>query len=113
MVTPTIELATYLGNDSQIPDLSSTLKNNYHLRGNIASNDRWPETLSISYYLESRYFGLTNSSSPASLEEELESNNIDYYFLWSSPDDLALSNYQEITGNKIKNLKIYSRLNRN
>jgi len=113
MVTPTIELATYVSSDSMIPDLSSTLKNDYHLRGNIASNDRWPDTLSISYYLESRYFGLTNNSSQASLEDELESNNIDYYFLWSSPDDLALSNYQEITGNRIKNLKIYSRLNRN
>lgn len=113
MVTPTMELAAYVSTDNQIPNLSSTLKNDYHLRGNIASNDRWPDTLSISYYLESRYFGLTNNSNPASLEEELESNNIDYYFQWSAPDDLVLSNYQEITGNKIKNLRIYSRLNRN
>jgi hypothetical protein len=113
MVTPTMELATYIGSDSQIPDLSSTLKNDYQIKGNIASNDRWAETLSISYYLESRYFGLTHNSTPASLEEELESNNIDYYFMWSVPDEITLSNYQEITGNRIKNLKIYSRLNRN
>ena len=113
MVTPTMELAAYVSTDNHIPNLSSTLKNDYHIRGNIASNDMWPETLSISYYLESRYFGLTNNSNPASLEEELESHNIDYYFLWSDTDELVLSNYQEITGNKIKNLKIYSRLNRN
>lgn len=113
MVTPTIELVSYVGSDNQIPTLSSNLKNDYQIKGNIASNDRWAETLSISYYLESRYFGLTKNSTPASLEEELESNNIDYYFQWSVPDELTLSNYQEITGNRIKNLKIYSRLNRN
>ena len=113
VVTPTIELVSYVGSDNQIPTLSSNLKNDYQIKGNIASNDMWAETLSISYYLESRYFGLTKNSSQASLEEELESNNIDYYFQWSVPDELTLSNYQEITGNRIKNLKIYSRLNRN
>lgn len=110
MVTPTIELVSYVSSDSQIPTLSINLKNDYQIIGNIASNEMWAETLCISYYLESRYFGLTKNSSQASLEEELESNNIDYYFLWLAPDDLALSNYQEITGNRIKNLKIYSRI---
>jgi hypothetical protein len=109
MVTPTVELVSYVSSDGQIPALSSNLKNDYHIQGNIASNDRWAETLSISYYLESHYYGLT-ANNPSSLEEELESNSIDYYFVWSAPDNFVLSNYQEITGNKIKDLKIYSRL---
>jgi hypothetical protein len=109
MVTPTVELVSYVSSDGQIPALSSNLKNDYHIQGNIASNDRWAETLSISYYLESHYYGLTANNS-SSLEEELESNNIDYYFAWSAPDNFVLSNYQEITGNRIKDLKIYSRL---
>lgn len=111
MVTPTLELVSYVSTDNQIPTLSGTLKNDYNIQGNIASNDMWAETLCISYYLESRYFGLTKSSDNTSMEEELESNNIDYYFLWGAGDNLTLSNYKEITGNRIKNLRIYSRGN--
>ncbi|MDY9922814.1 hypothetical protein [Methanobacterium sp.] len=110
MVTPTYELVSYVSTDNQIPVLSDTLKNDYNIQGNIASNDMWAETLCISYYLGARYFGLTkNSNYP--MEEELESNHIDYYFVWGADDGIILSNYKEITGNRIKNLRIYSRLN--
>jgi hypothetical protein len=112
MVTPFIQLASYVGSDNQIPVLSSTLKNEYQIQGNIASNDNWAGTLSISYYLQSKYFGLTmENTNSTSLEEELLSHNIDYYFVWGASDNLTLFNYKEITGNKINNLTIYSRRN--
>lgn len=112
VVTPILELTVYASSDHPIPELSATLKNEYHIQGNIASNNNWGETVCISYYLESKYFGLTkNNSNSSTLNEELVSNNIDYYFLWGADYNLNLSSYKEITGNKIKNLKIYSKLN--
>jgi hypothetical protein len=83
VVAPILELTVYASSDHPIPELSATLKNEYHIQGNIASNNNWGETVCISYYLESKYFGLTkNNSNSSTLNEELVSNNIDYYFLW-------------------------------
>lgn len=90
-------------------DLSKNLTE-YGIHGNIASNLEWNEMLTLSYYLGSKYYGLTkmNSSGPE-LEQELISNNIDYYFMFSSPDNTQLINYHEITDGKIDGLKIYAK----
>jgi len=114
MLTPTYELISYAGADHEIPALSKTLKNNYEIQGNIASNDNWAGTLCISYYLEAKYFGLTKKTDNLTyLENELKANDIDYYFVWNEQNNIILSDYREITGGKIKDLRIYSRLPNN
>ena len=91
--------------------LSQTLENNYGIHGNIASNGEWEGTLHISYYLNSKYYGITkNTTDINDLQRELENNNIDYYFVWDKNDTLQFSDYREITGGKITGLKIYSRI---
>lgn len=53
------------------------------IRGNIASNDYWSETLCLAYYTGSRYFGKIRENMIASeLQEELKKNRIRYFFLW-------------------------------
>jgi hypothetical protein len=108
MITPIMEIGGFVGSGDQLLSVGVTLRNEYNLQGNIASNDRWADTMSLSYYLGSRYFGVTKKSNQTSLEQELELNNIDYYFVWGGGDELTFNRYQEITGNKIKNLRIYS-----
>jgi hypothetical protein len=92
--------------------LGQTLGNDYGINGNIASNGEWGATLSISYYLNSKYYGITkNTTDINALQEELEDNNIGYYFVWDTNSDLQFSDYKEIFNDKIIDLKIYSRIN--
>ena len=94
--------------------LSSTLNNDYNIHGNIASNAQWGKMLSISYYLNTKYYGLTKETNKTTdLQKELENNNIDYYFVWNNESTLELSEYKEITNSKINKLKIYSRIKEN
>lgn len=114
MVMPTYGLISYVSTDYEVSTLSKTLKNNYKIHGNIASNDNWAGTLCISYYLEAKYFGLTKQTDNFTyLENELKANDIDYYFVWNEQNNIILSDYREITGGKIKDLRIYSRLPNN
>ncbi|MCE7697879.1 MAG: hypothetical protein K8E24_003245 [Methanobacterium paludis] len=86
--------------------------NDYGINGNIASNGEWGATLAISYYLNSKYYGITkNTTDINDLQGELRDNNISYYFVWDTNSDLQFSDYKEIFNDKIIDLKIYSRIN--
>ncbi|MGF7118690.1 hypothetical protein J2749_001703 [Methanobacterium oryzae] len=114
LVTPAFSLTHTVENDIDtegVYDLSQTLKMQYGIQGNIASNDEWQKSLYISFYLNSKYYGQVKSNiTNSELKSELESNNIDYYFVWGDDNsnlDL-LSNYKEITKGNIKGLTVYS-----
>lgn len=97
--------------DNEAYNLSNTLKNDYEINGNIASNFEWENTLYISYYLNSKYYGVTKkTNNSADLQKELDDNHIDYYLVWDTKEIPKLSNYKEITKDKIKGLKIYSKI---
>lgn len=113
LVTPAFSLTHTVENDIDtegVYDLSQTLKMEYGIQGNIASNDKWQRTLYVSFYLNSKYYGQVKSNiSDSKLKSELESNNIDYYFVWDEDKSnlKLLSNYKEITNGNIKGLKVY------
>ena len=66
--------------------------------------------LTISYYLNSKYYGTTSkTNSTNDLQQQLEDNNIDYYLVWDSTINLNLSDYHEITHGKTLLLEIYKR----
>ena len=68
--------------------------------------------MGISYYLNSKYYGLTNvTKNSEELESELSVNQIDYYFVWNNSSIINFSNYEEITHGKIDGLKIYAKIN--
>ena len=77
VLEPAYEIYALSGDDHGVYSLSSTLKSDYGIQGNIASNAEWGKMLPISYYLDAHYYGLTkkNSSYPE-LEKELTENNI-------------------------------------
>lgn len=90
--------------------LSQTLKNDYNVHGNIASNDEWRKSLYIAYFTGSKYYGQTGKNvSGNDLEQDLRENNIDFYIVWGISGKSPLSNkYKEVTGGKIPGLKVYS-----
>ncbi|EKQ52020.1 MAG: hypothetical protein B655_2030 [Methanobacterium sp. Maddingley MBC34] len=107
---PAYELLIYPSTDSSGYVLSKTLKNDYGIQGNIASNNLWGETLEVTYYLNSKYYGLPkNTNNSQELQNELEACNIDYYFVWGDSNNVNLSDYREITNGKIQGLCIYKR----
>lgn len=112
--TPITGLIQHEGGGNNIYWLSNAIDDEYHLERNIASNDGYIASMYMTYLWDSHYYGtgLKNwhSVSDEELEKDFETYNIDYYLYWAnsnSNSDLMM-NYREITGGKIKDLKIYS-----
>ena len=87
----------------------------YNVHGNIASNDKYRDSLNIAYYLNAHYYGrATNSTTKKpmtdmELEKSFKEYKIDYYFFWgnSNTNEDLLKKYKEITNGTINGLKIY------
>ncbi|HML06221.1 MAG TPA: hypothetical protein VK426_10645 [Methanobacterium sp.] len=110
IIQPLQSIIQLSNEDNSFFDLSEKLKDGYNITGSIASN-KWGNTLIISYYMNTKYYGGTKENeSLYDLKNELENNNIDYYFVWDSVPISDLSNYKEITNSKIKGLMIYKRI---
>ena len=99
--------------------LGRVLADKYDIQGNIASNrqyvstnNAWHKTFRLTYWLQnSKYYSQVRESiSDDDLKNDLEQNNIDYYFVWGDFFDNAelLSQYKELTESKIPGLRIYS-----
>jgi hypothetical protein len=97
-------------NTEGVYGLSQTLKKEYNLHGNIASNDEWRKSLYIAYFTNSKYYGQTGKNiSSNDLIRELKKNNIDFYIVWGNSDGLMVSSgYKDVIGGKIRGLKVYS-----
>ena len=104
------------GIDTDMYYMSNDLKQ-YNIEGNIASNreysshDAWHKTFRLAYWLKSRYYGQAREGiEDKELESELEKFNIDYYFVWGEGSSIPqfMTRYQDITGDNIPGLKVYS-----
>ncbi|MBI4698019.1 MAG: glycosyltransferase family 39 protein [Nitrospirae bacterium] len=122
MVTP-LKSFIQAGKDNINKDmhvLGTTLKNKYNFKGNIASNkelqqvfvnDSWHKTFRIAYWLNSKYFGQARQGiRDEELESEFKKYDIDYYFFWGASESIPgfLYQYEEITGDDVPDLKIFS-----
>ena len=108
VIQPTIE-AIYFAHEDNLYSLSNTLKKDYGVHGNLASN-KWDNVSTIAYYLNSKYYGGTKkTNNTTEIDRELMDNNIDYYFVWNPNGYLKLSDYHEITNGKLVGLNIYSK----
>ncbi len=102
----------YIGADYYT--MSSSISK-YNVHGNIASNDKYRDSLNIAYYLDAHYYGRATDSTTkkpltdVELEKSFKGYNIDYYFFWgnSNTNEDLLKKYKEITNGTIKGLKIY------
>jgi hypothetical protein len=111
ITTPLIGLSAEYNAGKNIYHISETLKINYNIHGNIASNDQWQITTYLVYYTEGKYYGQTKENTNYNdLKKELKDNNIDYYLVWgNSNENVYLSHdFKEVTNGNIDYLKIYS-----
>ncbi|WP_048191096.1 glycosyltransferase family 39 protein [Methanobacterium sp. SMA-27] len=108
VIQPALEITYYATPNDGLYNLSNTLKSDYRIHGNIASNDEWMGMLTVCYYLNVKYYGTTPINSSKDLNLELKDNNITYYFVWNKTEVLNLSGYREISNGEITGLRIYS-----
>lgn len=94
ILSPTITLINY-SNNKAIYTVSENLKDEYKIQGNIASDSLALQTLHLSYYLDSPFYGSTDTYSQE-LEKGLEENDIDYYLVWNPTKKINLAHYKEI-----------------
>ncbi len=89
--------------------LSKTLTNQYGIHGTVATNNRLIEMYYLNYYMNNTFYGQLQNNNSSQLRSELEKYGVNYYFVWDSSNQPSnMSGYNEITKNKIKNLKVYS-----
>ncbi len=106
---PITSLYTNLNTGKDIHDLSNTLKTQYGVEGNIASDDNRSDSMYLSFYLNTIYFGRSKKDiSSAELQSELDKYKINYYLVWGKNTPYLIG-YTEITNGKLKNLRIYKR----
>jgi uncharacterized membrane protein YphA (DoxX/SURF4 family) len=102
------------GADIELYTLGTEIERYTILNGkNIASDDKFSETLKALFYagLKVNYYGEARENiSDEDLKNELSKYDIDYYLVWKEFEKipLFLSDYKEITGGEISDLRIYS-----
>lgn len=114
IVMPLSGLMEHEDDGKAIYDIANTVNYQYHIQGNIASNDGYMASIYVAYLWDSQYYGTSlknwHTINDSELEKDLQDYDIDYYLYWGdsnyNPD--VLVKYREITGGKIKDLKIYS-----
>jgi len=93
---PVMQFVIYVNQDRAIYLTAQQLQTEYHLKGNLASNDdgdstnSWGLALFYAYFLDSKYYGaaqvnITNEE----LQRELGKYHIDYYFVWDGTCQLS------------------------
>ncbi len=78
----------------------STQLNKMGIRGKIASDKNWSDTLYLSFYLHSQYFGEKGKVNDAVFLQQLLTNHIDYLFIYDSQRSkniLSSNNFKLIT----------------
>jgi len=108
LVFPVDQLVRNLNTGREMYELSKKLKHEYIIKGNIASNKKWADSLYLSYYLNAQYYGESKKEIyDKELATELKKHKIDYYFVWQKGPQF-LDNYEEVTDGEIDGLRIYN-----
>ena len=107
---PINELHSNLNTGKDINSLSNTLKTQYNVQGNVATNNQLLETQFICFYLNTTSYGQASKNiDDKTLTTQLKKYNVDYYFVWDDSSTHNLTGYYEITDGKIQNLMIYTK----
>ncbi len=90
--------------------ISRTLDEHCEIKGRVASNMNWSETLKVSYHLNLRYYGVPKpGAGEKELEAELRKHGIEFFFVWDEEGEEIsfLSEHEEVTGGKVAGLRVY------
>lgn len=105
---PVKELIASRHVDKEVSVLAAKIKS-YGVKGNIASQNDWENSLYLSFLLHSQYYGESIQKNADSIIVDLKRNKINYYFYWEKSDSVQTfpDSLEEITDGKLKPLYIY------
>ncbi len=109
VLNPFVSLIVNINTGEDIYMISSTIKNQYPIEGNVASNEDRTRSVYLSYYLNTTYYGKTAEKiNKNEFVDELKENKINYYYYWGKD----INNTKFLPGSKriisMQNLRIYS-----
>ncbi|MEG3224626.1 MAG: hypothetical protein BME94_03625 [Methanobacteriales archaeon Met13] len=106
IISPLIGLYQSSYSGSKVPIVAEDLKE-LGVKGNIASNNNWESSVYLAYYLDTKYYGQTNTSLSKDLGEELRRNDIKYYLIWGNSPLTNISGFEDMNYYQTDNLKVY------
>ncbi len=86
------------------------LRDAHGVRGNLASNGRWQESLQLAFCLNGKYLGKSRAGlSAPEFIHELREHGVDYYLVWNDGAAYtdALSGCRELDCGTLKSLRVY------
>ncbi len=105
-LSPIKQLIQHVNVDRNIYMTSKQLQTAYHIKGNIASNTNWDETLFYAYFLDGNYYGAAKEKiTDEELQGELGIYHINYYFVWNGV--CRLSECRKIAAYEAEHLVVY------
>jgi hypothetical protein len=109
IMMPANYLVTHIHTGEDTYTLSNTLTDQYGVHGNIITNDNLSYMKYLAYYMNMTVYVQAQNISSGELQNELKEYGINYYFVWGSSNlSTNLTNYNDVTNGKIKNLKVYA-----
>lgn len=91
-------------------ELGRLLRDEYSMRGNVASSSRWVQSLHVCFYAGVRYYGVPATGNPAQIREELHRNGIQYLLVWPGTPGYAelSSGMREIDRGDLSGLQVFA-----
>lgn len=103
--TPIRRFLININQDKNIYDLSISLRGS-DVKGRIASNINWSNTSILSYYLDTKYFGMPiKDNTTKDIDQQLKDSEIDYYLEWNDVNNFNFGNKYPFL--KLDDLVIY------
>lgn len=105
---PVYALSTKFNNYKETHTISSKMENTFNFNGDFASDEKWTESIFVSYYTNNRYFGeLFNKKVTDRSLAELSKYNISYLIFWNPENWKKLDNrYKVVYTDSVNELKI-------
>lgn len=102
LLVPLRRLVLDINSDKSLYEISNALKQ-YNLKGNIASDEQWTNTLIMSFYLGTKYYGIPGDTTI--LPNDFRKYGIDYYFVYNQSKFNILSQDKIVA--QVDNLTVY------
>jgi hypothetical protein len=100
----------FLSSCRDLYEIGLNLRVTKGVTGRVASNDNWPLSLHLAYFVDGQYLGKVRpGASEAEIRSELARVRADYYLVWPDRNGVypAVSFGEEIVGDSIRGLRMY------
>ena len=108
VISPITSLYNTANPENTVYELSENIIENYQVQGNIATNTDRRLSMAYAYYLDAQYYGTIPPND--NLEANLLKNNIDFYLVWNTRENIDLDHYYEMENPSSNYPRVFKRL---